>query len=73
MLPNVGYNYIEASEMRRAYVVDPQPPYDKIPSSNPVALTSNGSLKGSGVAPDILYRRVHAEVAFEPLFGTPPF
>jgi hypothetical protein len=38
-----------------------------------VALNDNGSLKGSGVAPDILYRRVHKEVGFASLFGTPPF
>jgi hypothetical protein len=38
-----------------------------------VALNENGSLKSSGTAPDILYRRVHREVNFQPLFGTPPF
>jgi hypothetical protein len=72
MLPNVGYNYIEGSQKKRAYVIDAESG-EKLASSNPVALNSNGSLKGSGVAPDILYRRVHAEVAFAPLFGTPPF
>jgi hypothetical protein len=72
MLPNVGYNYIEGSQKKRAYVIDAESG-EKLASSNPVALNANGSLKGSGVAPDILYRRVHAEVAFEPLFGTPPF
>jgi hypothetical protein len=72
MLPNVGYNYLEGSQQKRAYVIDPDSG-DKVASSNPVALNSNGSLKGSGVAPDILYRRVHREVAFAPLFGTPPF
>jgi hypothetical protein len=46
---------------------------EKVASSNPVALNSDGSLKGSGTAPDILYRRVHREVAFEPFFGAPPF
>lgn len=72
MLPNVGYNYLEGSEKKRAYVIDSESG-DKVASSNPVALNSNGSLKGSGTAPDILYRRVHREVNFAPLFGTPPF
>jgi hypothetical protein len=72
MLPNVGYNYLEGSQQKRAYVIDPDSG-DKVACSNPVALNSNGSLKGSGIAPDILYRRVHREVAFAPLFGTPPF
>jgi hypothetical protein len=72
MLPNVGYNYLEGSQQKRAYVIDPDSG-EKVASSNPVALNNNGSLKGSGVAPDILYRRVHREVNFQPLFGTPPF
>jgi hypothetical protein len=72
MLPNVGYNYLEGSQQKRAYVIDPESG-EKLASSNPVALNNNGSLKGSGVAPDILYRRVHREVNFQPLFGTPPF
>jgi hypothetical protein len=72
MLPNVGYNYLEGSEQKRAYVLDPESG-EKVASSNPVALNDNGSLKGSGVAPDILYRRVHKEVGFADLFGTPPF
>jgi hypothetical protein len=73
MLPNVGYSYLDGSEKKRAYVVDPEPPYDKIPSSNPVALNDDGSIKAAGTAPDILYRRVHREVNFQPFFGTPPF
>ena len=72
MLPNVGYNYLEGSQKKRAYVVDSESS-ERVASSNPVALNENGSLKSSGTAPDILYRRVHREVAFVPLFGTPPF
>lgn len=72
MLPNVGYNYLDGSEKKRAYVVDSESG-ERVASSNPVALNDNGSLKGSGTAPDILYRRVHREVAFAPLFGKPPF
>jgi hypothetical protein len=71
MLPNVGYNYLEGGEQKRAYVIDSESG-EKVASSNPVALNDNGSLKGSGLAPDILYRRVHREVGFSSLFGTPP-
>ena len=72
MLPNVGYNYLDGGQRKRAYVVDSESG-DRVASSNPVALNDNGSLKSAGVAPDILYRRVHREVNFQPLFGTPPF
>jgi hypothetical protein len=72
LLPNVGYNYLDGGQRKRAYVVDSESG-DRVASSNPVALNDNGSLKNAGVAPDILYRRVHREVNFQPLFGTPPF
>ena len=73
MLPNIGWNYLDAGEKKRAYVVGPPQDYEKIASSNPVALEANGGIRSPGNAPDILYRRVHKEVAFQPLFGTPPF
>lgn len=72
MLPNVGWNYLEGGQKKRAYVTDSESS-EKVASANPVALNTNGSIKSPGTAPDILYRRVHAEVAFQPLFGTPPF
>jgi hypothetical protein len=73
ILPDVGWNYLEGGEKKRAYVVGPPPEYEKVASANVVALNTNGSIKSPGVAPDILYRRVHKEVAFQALFGTPPF
>ena len=73
MLPNIGWNYLDAGEKKRAYVVGPPQDYENIASSNPVALEANGGIRSPGNAPDILYRRVHKEVAFQPLFGTPPF
>ena len=73
MLPNIGWNYLDAGEKKRAYVVGPPQDYEKIASSNPVALEANGGIRSPGNAPDILYRPVHKEVAFQPLFGTPPF
>ena len=70
MLPDIGWNFLQAGRRERAYV---ESQGEQVASANPVALNSNGSLKAPGTAPDILYRRVHAEVAFQPLFGTPPF
>lgn len=73
MLPDVGWNFLDGSEKKRAYVLGPPPDEDQVASANVVALNSDGSLKSAGTAPNILYRRVHPEVAFTPLFGTPPF
>lgn len=72
VLPDVGYNYIEGNKKRRAYVEDSESG-ERLASSNPVALNENGSLKSPGTAPDIIYRRVHQEIEFAPLFGEPPF
>lgn len=70
MLPDIGWNFLQAGRRERAYV---ESQGEQVASANPVALNSNGSLKSPGTAPDILYRRVHAEVTFQPLFGVPPF
>jgi hypothetical protein len=54
---------------KRAYVEDESG--ERIASSNPVALNANGSLKGQGLAPDVLVRRVNRAVNFSQFFGTP--
>jgi hypothetical protein len=69
-LPDVGYNYLEGSEKKRAYVIDPDT-NEKVAAVNPVALNSNGTLKSAGQLPDILDRRVNREVDFSSYFGTP--
>jgi len=69
-LPNVGWNYLDGSTKKRAYVVDPDNSSEKVPSSNPQPLNTNGTLKTG--APDILERRVQRQVAFNTYFGTPP-
>ena len=68
-LPDVGWNYLDGSTKKRAYVTDPDTS-EKVPSSNPQPLNTNGTLKTG--APDILVRRVHKAVAFSQYFGTPP-
>lgn len=67
-LPNVGWNYLDAGDKKRAYVLDPDTG-EKVPSSNPQPLDENGALKIG--APDILTRRVHKAVDFASYFGTP--
>jgi hypothetical protein len=69
-LPDVGYNYLEGGEKKRAYVIDPDT-NEKVAAVNPVALNSNGTLKSAGQLPDILDRRVNREVDFSSYFGTP--
>lgn len=68
-LPDVGYNYISGGTKKRAYVIDTDTG-DKVPSSNPQALNTDGSLKSG--APNILTRRVHRAISFSQYFGTPP-
>ena len=70
-LPDIGYNYLDGSEKRRAYVLNEDG--DEVASANPVALNSDGSLKTAGQLPDILERRVNREANFSSFFGTPPF
>jgi hypothetical protein len=69
-LPDVGYNFLDGSVKKRAYVIDPDSG-EKVAAVNPVALNSNGTLKSAGQLPDILDRRVNREVDFSTYFGTP--
>lgn len=69
-LPDVGYNYLDGSTKKRAYVIDADSG-EKVPAVNPVALNSDGTLKGADQLPDILDRRVNREVNFSAYFGTP--
>ena len=68
-LPDVGWNYLDGSVKKRSYVIDTESG-DKVPSSNPQPLNTDGTLKTG--APDILVRQVQREVAFSTFFGTPP-
>jgi hypothetical protein len=67
-LPNIGWNYLDGSTKKRAYVIDTDSG-DKVPSSNPQPLNSDGTLATG--APTILVRRVHKAVNFQQYFGTP--
>lgn len=68
-LPDVGWNFIDGGQKRRAMVFDFQNS-EWVASANPVAL--NGSGGQSGGLPAILERRVNEEADFSSLFGVPP-
>jgi len=68
-LPDVGWNYLDGGQKRRAMVFDYQNG-EWVASPNPVGL--NGSGQQTLGVPAILPRRVNDEAAFASLFGTPP-
>lgn len=68
-LPDIGWNFIDGNEKRRAMVFDFENS-EWIASPNPVGLNGSGALT-LGV-PAILNRRVNPEANFTSLFGDPP-
>jgi hypothetical protein len=58
---------------KRAWVKDPEDENSKVASAMPVALNADGSMKGEGLAPDILVRRVNRIIDFAQFFGVPRF
>jgi len=69
LLPDVGYNYLDGEEKRRAMVFDFKNS-EWIAASNPVGLDGNGAQTLG--APAILNRRICPEIDFSGLFGTAP-
>lgn len=72
LLPNIGWNYLQAGEKKRAWVWNDDKT-EKVASGSPRPLTNAGALKADGDEPDILTRRVLPETNFSTYFGTPPF
>lgn len=70
-ISHVGWNYLDGGTKKKAYVIDPDT-NEKVPASTPQPLNSDGTRKTSG-EPDILTRRVFAEIDFATYFGVPPF
>jgi hypothetical protein len=68
-LPDVGWNFIDGTQKRRAMVFDFQNS-EWVASPNPVGLDGFGAQTGG--APAVLNRRVNPETAFLALFGAPP-
>lgn len=69
LLPDVGYNYIESGEKRRAMVFDFQNS-EWVATANPVGLDGSGGQTLG--APAILNRRTCPEKDFSSLFGPAP-
>jgi len=69
LLPDVGFNYIDRVQKRRAMVFDFQNG-EWIPSPNPVGLDGSGGQTLG--APAILTRRVNPRADFTATFGAPP-
>lgn len=69
-LPDVGYNYLDGNQKRRAMVFDSQNA-EWVASPNPVALNGSGGINLNGYA-HIHEFRVHREANFSALFGVPP-
>lgn len=70
LIPDVGFNFIDAGQRRRAFAVGPEG--DVVPSANPVALNGTGGLRAAGQLPAILTRRVYKRIEMSGFFGTPP-
>lgn len=70
LLPDVGFNYIESGEKRRADVRGPDG--EMVASANPIALNGSGGKQSGGTLPAILTRRVYRRISMATYFGTPP-
>lgn len=72
LIPDVGFNFIEGGQKKRAYVIGPPPDLAEIPSANPVALDGAGGMVAAGNFPAILNRRVYRQITMSQFFGSPP-
>lgn len=75
ILPDIGYNYLENGELKRAWVLfrDEDDTEKREPSANKVALAEDGGMLPPGTPPRLLWRRVHRKANFATYFGTPTF
>lgn len=69
-LPDVGWNFIDGGQKRRAMVFDFQNS-EWVPSPNPIGLNGNGGASPTGW-PAILTRRMNVQANFQSLFGNFP-
>jgi hypothetical protein len=70
LLPDVGFNFIQGGERKRAFVRGPD--NELIASANPVPLNGQGGIVTGGGFPAILNRRVYRQINMSEFFGTPP-
>lgn len=72
LIPDVGFNFVQGGNRRRAYVIGPPPEDAQVASSNPVALNGSGAMQPAGTLPAILTRRVYRRITMSTYFGSPP-
>lgn len=70
LIPDIGFNYIEGGQKKRAMVFDDQNK-EWVASAEPVALDGNGAMAGGGNAPAVLNRRIYRQANFSTYFGSP--
>lgn len=70
LIPDVGFNFIQAGVRKRAFVQGPDG--EDIASANPVPLNGSGGMVAAGTLPTILTRRVYKRITMGTYFGTPP-
>ena len=68
LIPDVGFNFLEGGEKRRAYVKGPDG--DNVATANPVALNGAGGMQAAGNLPAVLTRQIYRRVNFEAYFGS---
>lgn len=68
LIPDVGFNFIEGGEKKRAYVTGPEG--EKVASANPVALNGAGGMQAGGNLPAVLTRQIYRRVDFASYFGS---
>lgn len=75
ILPDVGFNYLEAGQRKRAWVEfrDEEGVVTRVPAANAVALAADGRMLPPGNPPRLLVRRVNRSVDFSQYFGSPTF
>jgi hypothetical protein len=72
LIPDVGFNFIEGGQFKRAFVKGPPPDNEDVATTNPVALNGTGGRQPAGTLPAILNRRVYKQITMSTYFGTPP-
>ena len=70
-LADAGFNFLDAGEKKRCFVVNAEG--TQVASANPMPLTLAGAMQAPAVDCRIIERRMHPEINFQTYFGVPPF
>ena len=70
-LADAGFNFLDAGEKKRCFVVNAEG--TQVASASPMPLTLAGAMQAPAVDCRIIERRMHPEINFQTYFGVPPF